>query len=143
MNVRVLVAALAGAVAMFLLGWLIFGVVLMSYMKAHTVEYAGLLKDPPDMIPLFLANLAWAWLIAFVFDSWAGIKSFGAGLKGGALIMLPLIIGIDLQFWSFMNLYKGFAPLVVDVVAGTVMGALTGGVIALVIGMFARRQAAD
>lgn len=135
MNIRILVATLAGAIVFFFGGWLIFGLLLANYMKANTVQYAGLMKEPmPDMIPLALANLALAWLFAFVFDYWAGIRTFVSGLKGGALITLPVVLWIDLQFLAFMNLYTGIAPLVIDVIAATVLGAIAGGVIGLVLG---------
>lgn len=140
MIIRVLAATVAGGIVIFFLGWLIFGVLLMEFMKAHTINYPGLLKEPmPDMIPLALANLAWAWLIAFIFDYWAGIKTFVAGLKGGALIMFPLILGLDLMYLAFMNLYQGFTPLIVDVTASTVIGAIGGGVIGLVLGMVGKK----
>ncbi|CAN5849570.1 hypothetical protein BH20ACI4_BH20ACI4_32620 [soil metagenome] len=144
MIIRVLAATVAGGIAFFFLGWLIFGLLLAEFMKAHTINYPGLLKEPmPDMIPLALANLAWAWLIAFIFDYWAGIKTFVGGLKGGALIMFPIILGIDLQFMAFMNLYQGFTPLIVDVIASTVLGAIAGGVIGLILGLVGKKAEAE
>ncbi len=140
MIIRVLAATVAGGIVFFFLGWLIFGLLLAEFMKAHTINYPGLLKEPmPDMIALAVANLAWAWLIAFIFDYWAGIKTFVTGLKGGALIMFPLILGINLQYLAFMNLYQGLAPLIVDVIGATVMGAISGGVIGLVLGMVGKK----
>ena len=140
MNIRALVATLAGAVVLFFGGWLIFGLLLANYMKANTVQYAGLMKEPmPDMIPLIVANLALAWLFAFVFDYWAGIRTFVSGLKGGALITLPIAIWIDSSYLAFMNLYTGIAPLIVDVIASTILGAITGGVVGLVLGLLDKK----
>src|SRR3712207_8732781 len=48
MNIRILVATLAGGLTMFLLGWLIFGILLMDYFKANTIQYPGLMKETPD-----------------------------------------------------------------------------------------------
>lgn len=143
MYIRILAATVAGGVAMFVLGFLIYGLALDSYLKANMIHYAGLIKEPmPDMVPLVVANLAWAWLLAFVFDYWAGIRTFVSGLKAGAIIMFPLSLGIDLQFLAFMNLWSGGpVPLIVDVVATTVMGALTGGVIGLVLGLMNKQPA--
>jgi hypothetical protein len=140
MIIRVLAGTLVGGIVMFFLGWLIFGLLLAEFMKAHTINYAGLMKEPmPDMIPLALANLVWAWLFAFIFDYWANIRTFVGGLKGGALIMFPIALGIDLQFMAFMNLYQGFAPLIIDVIAATVLGAIGGGVIGWVLGMVGKK----
>ena len=38
MNARVLLAALGGAVSNFLVGWVVYGMLLMDYMKANTVQ---------------------------------------------------------------------------------------------------------
>ena len=136
MNItRVLAGTLVGGIVMFFLGWLIFGVFLMDFMKTNMIQYSGLMKEPmPDMIPLVIANLAFAWLIAFVFDYWAGIRDFVSGLKGGAFIGFPIAVWIDLQFFAFMNLYKGITPIIVDVLAATALSAIVGGVIGFVMG---------
>lgn len=140
--VKILAASVAGGIAFTLLGWLIFGMMLANYMKENMIQYAGLAKDPPEWAPLILFNLAFAWLFAFVFDYWAGIKTFVGGLKGGALLMLPLTLGIDLQYMAFMNVFKSWTPLVVDVIAATIMGAIVGGIIGLLLGMIDRKTPA-
>lgn len=134
MIVRILAASLAGAVVFFLLGWLLYGMALADFMKENTVQYPNLLIEPPNMIPLFLANFVWAFLLAFIFDYWANIRTFLTGAKGGAIVVFLIVLGVDLQFYAFMNLYKGFTPLIVDVITATVMGAIGGGVIGLVLG---------
>lgn len=134
MNIRVLVATLVGGLAMFLLGWLIFGILLMDFFKAHTLNYSGLMKETPNFVGLIVFNLAFAWLFAFIFDYWAKIRTFVAGLKGGALIMLPITVGIDFQYLAFMNLYTGYVPIIVDIVVATILGAIVGGVIGFVLG---------
>jgi hypothetical protein len=136
MNLRTFVAAIAGAIVMFLLGFLFFGVLLMNFFKEHMVQYPGLIVDPPRFVFLFLWNLAWCWLIAFIFDFWATIKTFTGGLKGGAIIMFGIVLGVNLSNHAFMNVYKDspYLPMLVDVIVATVMGAITGGVIGFVLG---------
>jgi hypothetical protein len=142
MNVRVLAAAVAGMVVFFLLGWLVWGILLADFMKSHTVEYKGLMRDMPEFIPLVIANLSWAALIAFVFEQWAGIRTFVGGLRGGAIIMFFISLGGDLMSMAMMNLFSGYTALIVDVIAATVVGAITGGVIGLVLGKMAPASAA-
>ncbi len=141
MNIRILAATVAGAIVMFFLGWLIFGVILMSYLQANMTQYEGLQKIPPDFRLLIPAQLAWAWLYAFVFDHWAGIKTFLSGLTGGVLLGFPISVGINLQFESFMELYKGVAPMIVDILASTLWAAIAGGVIGLVLGLMSKKTA--
>jgi hypothetical protein len=135
MNVRVLVAAVVGAIIMFFLGWLIFGIALNSWMHANMIQYPGLMKEPmPDMLPLALANFAFAWLYAYIFDQWAGIRTFLGGVIGGITIAIPLALAIDLQYLAFFNLYKTIAVIFVDVAAIAVMNAIVGGVMGLILG---------
>lgn len=145
MLIRVLAATVAGGIAFFALGFLIYGMVLDPYFKANMIVYAGLMKEPmPDFVPLVAANLANAFLIAFIFDKWASIKTFVGGMKGGAIIMFLIAVTIDLQFLAFMNLWKGgFMPIVVDMVAATVMGAIVGGVIGAVLGLMNKSSSSD
>lgn len=139
MNLRVLAATVAGGFTLFLLGWLVYGILLESFMKAHMNQFPGLMKEPmPDMVPLILANLVGAGLMAVVFDHWASIRTFKGGLIGGAIIMFLVALYIDLSFWSFMNLMKDFSAVAVDVFAATCIGAVTGGVVGQVLGMMDR-----
>ena len=142
MNLRVLVATVAGGATLFLLGFLVYGVLLANYMKASMVQYPGLMKEPmPDFVPLVLANLAITGLFAFVFDHWAHIRTFTSGLVGGAMMMFLIALYLDLSGLSFMNLMIGITPLIVDVIAITAIGAITGGVVGLVLGLMARKTA--
>jgi len=135
MNIRVWVAAIVGTIVMFTLGFLIFGVALASFLKANTIQYAGLMKEPmPDMLPLVLSNFAFAWLYAYIFDQWAGVRTFVGGAIAGITIAVPLALAIDLQYLAFMNIYKSITVIFVDVIAVAVMNAITGGVMGLIIG---------
>jgi hypothetical protein len=142
MLTRILAAAVAGGAATFLLGFLIYGLLLDSYMKANMVKHEGLMYDTPIWIPLIVANLVWALLIAFIFDYWANISTFVGGLKGGAIIMFLMALNMDLSFMAFMNLWHGVMPVVVDVIAATVMGAIAGGVIGAVLGVMGKQTSA-
>jgi hypothetical protein len=135
MLIRVVAATIAGGVVFMVVGFLIFGLALAETMKAWTVNYPGLMKDPPNFIALSLSNLAWAFLLAVIFDRWAGIRTFQAGAIAGAVIMFIAVAAIDFQFKAFMVLMIGFSPMIVDMIACAVMGALAGGVVAMVLGM--------
>jgi len=145
MKLSTLVAALVGAIVLFVLGWLFFGLLLSSFFEANMSKVlkdcVGLMKNPPDFICLFLFNFVWAWLIAIIFDYWAGVRDFMRGAKLGALIMFLIALGVDLQYCAFMNFYPSFTPMIVDVLVIAVMGAITGGVMGLILGFFHKPQA--
>lgn len=139
MKVSTIVAALVGAVVMFLLGWLFFGVLLSSYMEANipkAVKDSGMMRAQPEFICLFLFNLVWAWLLAIIFDYWAGVRDFIRGAKIGALIMFLLALGVNLQYCAFMNYHDNWTMIIIDILVVAVMGAITGGVMGLVLGYF-------
>lgn len=138
MKIGTLLAALVGGIVMFMLGFLFFVVMLGDFFQNYVIKYAGLIKDPPEIALIFLFNLMWAWLIAIVME-WANIKNLVGGAKAGAVVMFLLILGVNLQYYAFMNFYTSFVPLVVDVAVVTVMGASAGAVMGLVLGFFGKK----
>ena len=142
MITRVAIAAIAGTIVMFILGFLIYGILLDSYMKSvMTPDAAKLMKEMPDLIILFISNFAFCWLYAFVFEHWAGIKTFVSGMIGGVLITIPIAVGFDLNMYSVMNMMQSFTPIIIDVVAITIMSAIAGGVIGQVLGILNKKTA--
>ncbi|MFN8237686.1 MAG: hypothetical protein U0T77_05910 [Chitinophagales bacterium] len=133
MNSRVLIAALAGAVASFLLGWLFYGMLLPDFYAAHSLHYAGLEKTPPNFIGIFVSGFAFTLLIAIIFSNWANINTLKNGALAGATISLLIALSLDLGMWSTMNLY-GRQVVIADVLVNTVMGAVIGAVVAWVLG---------
>jgi len=135
MNKRIIVATVAGGAALFLLGFLVYDLLLGVWMKTQMVEYKGLMNETPNFVTLIVANVVWALLVALIFDRWASISTFLGGLIGGAMISFLMALYFDLMNVSFMNLYTGSTAVLVDVIAFTVIGALAAGVIAAVLGM--------
>ena len=134
--VRVLLSAVAGAITLFILGYLIWGVLLTSYFKSNTIEYAGLSKQPiPNLLLLFLSNLALAFLLAFVFAQWASIRTFVGGLAAGAIVGFLIHLSWKLSLMGYMNLYKETTPVVVDILVETARASLAGGLIGSVLGL--------
>ena len=133
MNTRVLLAALAGGVAAFLLGWLIYGMLLMDMMRSVNPQVEGFEKAEPELWAIALSNLVWALLYALIFSRWAGINTFTGGAIGGAWMAALIALSIDLYFIAATNIMS-FNGLLLDVVANVVMGAAVGGVVGWVLG---------
>jgi hypothetical protein len=139
MKIGTIVAVLVGGVVMFLLGFLLFGVLFTEYFRANTVQYAGLEKDPPVFWAIFVFNLVWAALIAFALD-FAGKSGWGEGAKAGAITMFLVGLGMDLEFYAFMNIHKELAPMIVHVIIVTFLGLVAGAAMGLVLGYFDRKS---
>jgi hypothetical protein len=144
MVTRITAAAVVGGVAFFILGFVIYGLILDPLvMKPNTNEYAGLMKEAPMWLPLVAANIVSALLLAYIFDVWAGIRTFAGGLKAGGIVFFLMSLSFQLLFIAFWNLTKNLVPNVVDVIGSTVMGAIGGGVVGLVLGMMNKERVAE
>ena len=134
MKTKDVLAILAVTVVGFFIGWLIFGILLADFYKSHTIEYAGLMKDPPNLIAIAVSNLFLGILYVYIFSTWAGIKTFLGGVYAGIIITFLIMTSFDLFMWASMNLFSR-SLIVVDVIANTVLGGLMGGVAGLILGL--------
>ena len=133
MNTKVLLATLAGAIAAFLFGWLVFGILLADFYAANTPVYEGLMKNPPNLLMIFCSNLITAFLLAFIFNRWAGIKSPGEGAQAGLIIVVLTGLSLDLIMYATMNLLSP-RVIVVDLISNGAFGGLIGAVVGYVLG---------
>lgn len=132
MNTKVLVAALAGGVAAFFLGWVIWGMVLMGFMEANTTVYQGLVKPEMNLLAMFVSCLLWGFLLAWVYSRFSGKKNLAGGAVTGGIIGLLVAAGLDLNFLANWNLYTP-AALVADTLANGVYSAGVGAVVGWVL----------
>jgi len=133
MNTKVLLATLAAAIAAFLFGWVVFGILLDDFYKSNTPVYEGLMKNPPDVLMIFLSNVFNAFLISYIFYRWAGIRTAGQGAQAGFIIIAITALAYDLMTYAMMNLLTPMV-MVVDVLGSGAFGAVIGAVAAVVLG---------
>ena len=138
MKIGTLVAAILGGLVMFGMGGLVFGFLLSEYFKANTIEYAGLVKDPPLVWLIYLFNVIWAWVIAYVLE-YGGRSGVAEGAKMGAILLFAISLGITVEFEAFMNVHRSFSPILVQLAVIIVMGAIGGAVIGWIQAFFDRR----
>jgi hypothetical protein len=124
MNTKTLLAGLLAGIITFLLGWLIFGMLLMDFYMSNSTLYTGLMKDPPDFVAIFIANLSWGLLIAYIFNL-AGIKTTQNGAITGVILFFLVVLGVDLLYYAQMNLF-GLKVVLVDVFVNAIMGGIIG-----------------
>jgi hypothetical protein len=127
MNTKTLLGALIAGVVAFLLGWLIFGILMMDYYTANMVQYSGLIKNPPEIWAIAIANIAWGILYALIFNM-ANIRSASKGFSTGLTLALLMVLGFNLFMYAQMNLYST-KILAIDLVLNAVLGGLTGAVL--------------
>lgn len=80
------------------------------------------------MLPLVLGNLFWGLAYAYIFGTWANIKTFSGGAMGGAIVGGLFAAAFDLIMLGTTNIMTPTGAIV-DVIASIVMSAVVGGVI--------------
>ncbi|WP_293889727.1 hypothetical protein [Flavobacterium sp.] len=128
MNVKnFIVGGIVGGIVDFLLGWVIYGMLLKDTFPKP--EGAG----AENMLFIFLGCMSFGFLISFVFSQGEGVSNIAAGIK--MAIGIALFMGLCNSF--FMNMYKETIDvklMAIDILASLVLATGVGAVIAMVNG---------
>ncbi|MBK6948264.1 MAG: hypothetical protein IPH16_09550 [Haliscomenobacter sp.] len=133
---KILLAGLAGGVVYFLLGWLIYGMVLASFMNGQsTPEGMAVMRPDEGMIfwAMIVGNIAGGMLLAVIFGRWANISTWQTGAMAGAVIAGLMAMSYDFLLYGTTNMMT-LTGILADIVVYAVMGAIAGAVVALVLG---------
>lgn len=128
MNTKVLLGGVVGGVTFFLLGWLIYGIILTDFMTANFNQCMALPMDQMNLPLVFISNLCWALVLALTYY-WSNTTEVMDGVKKAALIAVLVGLANALMMHSMTTLYSGFTAILVDVAALTVMLSVGGAVI--------------
>ena len=133
---KFLTGTLVGGITYFLLGYLIYGLLLTGFFTQHSAASAGSMKPLNEIVwwALIFGNLAGAALLTYVFLKQGNVKSFSTGASMGASIGFFMALSIDFIRYGTENTLDLIGTFG-DVAAGTVMSAITGGVIGALLGM--------
>ncbi len=131
---KIMIAGIAGGIIYFLLGWLVYGILLKDFYAAHMNNSS--MRPEADMIwwAMIASNLLWGIFIAYIFNRWANINTVSAGLSAGAIIFLFIGLSMSLGFYAYTTMYGDMTGMVVDILVGVVMGAIVGAVTGFVLG---------
>lgn len=133
MSSRFYLAVFVSALIAFFGGWLIFGVVFSDYYSSNTSADARLLmRDPPVMWAIALANIAWALLITSVIKK-TGKNTFSKGFLTGLWISFLIGLIFDLSVFAFWEIYSlGFTAA--DILISSFFWAIIGGISGAILG---------
>lgn len=128
-------ATLAGFVVFFIMGWLLYGMLLMDFYATNSGSASGAYRTDSEMVwwALIAGNVMQAYFLVYVLGKWANITTFGGGFQAGAIIGLMLGFGYNLTMYGTMNIANLTATLVDPLVTAVMMGT-TGGVIGWMLG---------
>jgi len=131
---KFLLGTLVGGVAYFFLGYLFYAVLLGDFLANYAGTAENVQKTEMEWWPLILGNLALAALFSYIFLKWANIKSFGAGLQAAGTIGFLMALSFDMIMYDTTNLTT-LTGAFVDILIFTVMAAIGGGIIGMMVGM--------
>ncbi len=132
---RVTIATVVGTLLLAVFEAITYAVIIPDLVDANRISYDGLYREQPALVPFLLFNLLWASLLACLFEYWANIRTFARGAAAGAVILGVIFTGINLGFIAFFNMLENvFVIVPVKVAFMAITGAVTGGVIAVILG---------
>lgn len=129
MTTKVLLGGLIGGIAMFLLGFLIFGMLLEGTMSGYSNASCVKTMEEINMPFLIASNLLTGLAIAYIFSRWAGVSTFSGGAKAGAVLGLLFALSVNLFIYGMSNLWTDPMAVVVDTIGSIVIWTIAGGLV--------------
>ncbi|HEV8284418.1 MAG TPA: hypothetical protein VGQ09_08910 [Chitinophagaceae bacterium] len=139
---KFIVGGIVGGIVYFLLGWLVYGMLLKDFM-ANNMSAPGTMRADADTIwwALILGQVAGGFLLAYVIGK-SNAASAGAGAGVGFIVGLLVCLSFDLTMYGISTIITSLKGLAADVAAFAVMSAITGAAVGWVMGMSKKTVAA-
>lgn len=134
MKTKWIYGSLAGGISLFLLGWIIFGMLVPHDTMTRYYDMS-LSRSEEDMLMgvLFLSNLMYGGLLSVALD-WAGSTTWLDGMKRGALVGFFMTAAYDLNFYAMTTMFLLPMGIAIDMLIFTFMMAASGSVIGFLYG---------
>lgn len=126
---KILRGTIFGGISYFLLGWLVYGILLMGFLSTN-MNQCSARTDEMIWWAIILSNFTAALLLT-LFLKWFGAKGIIDGLKIGALFGFLYAATVALSSWSMTTMYTGLGALIVDIIVSTGLFAIIGIIIVL------------
>ena len=131
---KLLIGTVVAAIVYFSLGYLFYGNLFADFFHKNTAgPLTGVERQPVILWIIASGNVAHGLLLAYVFLK-ANVSTMASGLITGGLIGLFMSAGIDLIMYGATNLSNKNAVMA-DVGIVTVMSAVAGAIVGLIMGM--------
>jgi hypothetical protein len=127
---KFIAGGLIGGVLFFLLGWLIYGMLLMDFMTQHMSSAAAGVMRPEAEWPwwaMISGNFGLGFLLSYVVSK-SNASSAAAGAVTGGVVMFLFSFSVNLMMYAQMNL-NDLTSAVVDMITSAVIGAVVGAVL--------------
>ena len=132
---KFLLGGIVGGIVYFLLGWLVYGMLMKDFFTANLWS-AGSMRADADTIwwALGAGQLAAGFFLAYILGK-ANAASAGAGAGVGFVVGLLVCLSFDLTMYGVTTTVTSLKGLAADVAVSAVMSAIAGAVIGVILGM--------
>ena len=130
MAMKILRGTIFGGITYFLVGWLVYGILLMNFFSSGMNQCANRPMDEMIWWAMIVSNLAMALLLTLILN-WKKASGIVDGLVTGAVFGALFTTMIDFSFWSMSTLYSNISTILVEIVVTAVIYGLVGLVIVL------------
>lgn len=135
MNSKVLIAAFVGAIFYFLLGWLIYGILLAGSMEDSMNDaWRSVNRGMENFIfwAMALSNFIIALLLALILHRF-GVTTFLKGAVAGLWIGLLIAFAYDFGMYAQTTMYD-MNMIFMDAAMSAIMTAIIAGVVGFMLG---------
>ena len=129
---RLAIGSIAGAVVIYIMGIVIWGVLFTDFFAANAGSAEGVPRDAQIVWAVGLGSLFYAVLVTMTIEARSGTTSLVDGMKAGALVGFLLWGTADFIFFGNFNL-SNLNATIADTVLEGVRGGIGGAVIGLVL----------
>ncbi len=127
---KILRGTIFGGITYFLIGWLVYGILLMDFFSSGTNHCANRPMNEMIWWAMIISNLAMAFLLTLILN-WKKASGMIDGLMTGAIFGALFTTMIDFSFWSMSTMYTNISTILVEIVVAAVIYGLVGMVIVL------------
>lgn len=129
---KVIISTIVGGLALFILGWVFYGLLFAEYFR---VGYAKIARSPDDYklwamtVSCFAQAFFMSWIYPYGYKGGSPVKE---GLKFGLYAALLISVPYVFSFWGMLDV--SYMPVIVDGIIWIVSTTIAGIVIGLVFG---------
>lgn len=126
---KLLIISFIGSLFYFLIGFVIFDLILGSYTEAHTTQISGFKKSTDfSFLFLYISCLAYSILLTFTLHHTTILQTKKAFMFSAILGVLIAAM-TDFYWYASSNFYSNFIVIALDFFGAALSVGLTGGLI--------------
>ena len=129
---RLIIGTVVGGIALYILGYVIFGLAFADFYAANRGSATGVTKDPQVIWALGLGMLSYAALLTLAIGTRARSSTIVEGLKIGVIVGFLLWFSVDFIRYGLGNVWNLTATIVdplLELIRAGISGAIIAGVL--------------